>query len=103
MGLNISIEKKPKKVELNDDGTPKKMEFSKKWLVGCIIVSIIFTSFSYGLALFDKNPVENLSISINQILWTNNAVSFMGYTIQNFMRAYSKNKYVKTEGRSYVE
>ncbi len=81
----------------------KPKEFSKKWLTGCILVSIIFTSFSYGLALFDKNPVENLSISINQILWTNNAVSFMGYTIQNFMRAYSKNKYVKTEGRSYVE
>jgi len=82
---------------VKNDKPKSKTEFSKQWLTGCILVSIIFTSFSYGLALFDKNPVENLSISINQILWTNNAVSFMGYTIQNFMRAYSKNKYVKKQ------
>ena len=89
---------------VKNDKPKNKTEFSKKWLTGCILVSIIFTSFSYGLALFDKNPVENLSISINQILWTNNAVSFMGYTIQNFMRAYSKNKYLsEQEETSYVE
>lgn len=75
----------------------KKMEFSKKWLIGCISVSILFTSFSYVLALMDKNPVQELSIAINQLLWGTSGISFIGYTIQNFMRAYSKNKYLTTQ------
>ena len=39
-----------------------KMEFSKKWLIGCIIISIVYTTFSYILAWFDKNAVETLII-----------------------------------------
>ena len=42
----------------------KKMEFSKKWLIGCIIVSIVYTTFSYVLAWFDKNTVETLTVEI---------------------------------------
>ena len=32
----------------------KRMEFSKKWLIGCIIISIVYTTFSYVLAWFDN-------------------------------------------------
>ena len=51
-----------------------KMEFSKKWLIGCIIISIVYTTFSYVLAWFDKNAVETLTVEIIETLWgaTNN-------------------------------
>ena len=38
------------------------MEFSKKWLIGCIIISIVYTTFSYILAWFDKNTVGTLTV-----------------------------------------
>ena len=44
-----------------------KMEFSKKWLIGCIIISIVYTTFSYVLAQFDKNTVETLTVEISSI------------------------------------
>ena len=43
------------------------MEFSKKWLIGCIIISIVYTTFSYVLAWFDKNTVETLTVEISGI------------------------------------
>jgi hypothetical protein len=42
----------------------KKMEFSKKWLIGCIIISIFYTSLSYILAFLGMDTVENLSAEI---------------------------------------
>ena len=59
-----------------------KMEFSKKWLIGCIIISIVYTTFSYVLAWFDKNTVESLSATILEILWGTSGISFVGYTLQ---------------------
>ena len=59
-----------------------KIEFSKKWLIGCIIISIVYTTFSYVLAWFDKNAVENLSAMILEILWGTSGISFVGYTLQ---------------------
>lgn len=44
-----------------------KMEFSKKWLIGCIIISIIYTTFSYVLAWFDKNTIETPTAEISGI------------------------------------
>lgn len=70
-----------------------KMEFSKKWLCGCIIVSIVFSLFSYILAWFDKNTVETLSATILDILWGTSGISFVGYTLQNCVRAYTSSKF----------
>ena len=55
-----------------------KMEFSKKWLIGCIIISIVYTTFSYVLAWFDKNAVETLTVEIIETLWGASSISFAG-------------------------
>lgn len=70
-----------------------KMEFSKKWLIGCICVSLIFTLASYILAWFDKNAVETLSITIIETLWSTSAVSFVFYAGLNGVRAYTGSKW----------
>lgn len=70
-----------------------KMEFSKKWLIGCIIVSIIYTTFSYVLAWFDKNAVETLTVEIIETLWGASGVSFVAYALQNSVRAFTASKY----------
>lgn len=71
----------------------KKTEFSKKWLVACIIFSAVFTAASYILAAFDKNPVEALSASILETLWGASGISFVGYALQNSVRAYTSSKF----------
>lgn len=71
----------------------KKMEFSKKWLIGCIIVSIFYTTLSYVLAFLDKTTVEALSIEILQTLWGTSALSFIFYTGQNSVRAFTSSKW----------
>lgn len=75
------------------------MEFSKKWLIGCIVISVFFTLLSYVLAFFDKNPVESLSTEIIRTIWLADGVCFVGYNFQNSVRAFSKNKYFRgTDG-----
>jgi len=69
------------------------MEFSKKWLCACVIISIVYTTFSYVLAWFDKNAVETLTVEIIEILWGASGVSFIGYTLQNCVRAFTSSKY----------
>lgn len=71
----------------------KKIEFSKKWLIGCIIISLFFTTLSYILAFLDKNTVETLSASILEMLWGASGISFIGYVLQNSVRAFSANKF----------
>ena len=71
----------------------KKMEFSKKWLIGCIIMSIVFTSFSYVLAWFDKNAVETLTVEIIETLWGTSGISFVSYALQNCVRSFTASKY----------
>ena len=71
----------------------KKMEFSKKWLIGCIIISLIFTTLSYILAFLDKNTVETLSIEIINTLWGTSAISFIFYCGQNGVRAYTGSRW----------
>lgn len=71
----------------------KKMEFSKKWLVACIVLSTVFTAASYILAAFDKNPVETLSASIIETLWGASGISFVGYALQNSVRAYTASRF----------
>ena len=70
-----------------------KMEFSKKWLIACVAVSIFYTSLSYLFAWFDKNAVESLSITIIDVLWGTAGVSFVGYALQNCCRAFTASKY----------
>lgn len=74
----------------------KKPEFSKRWLVAVVVVSTLFTAASYILSWMDKNPVENLSIAIVQIMWAVDGVCFIGYNAQNSIRAYSQNKFSTT-------
>lgn len=70
-----------------------KMEFSKKWLIGCIIISIVYTTFSYILAWFDKNAVETLTVEIIETLWGASSISFAGYVLQNCVRSFTASKY----------
>lgn len=70
-----------------------KMEFSKKWLIWCVIISIIFSLLSYILAFFDKNTVESLSATIIETLWGTSGISFVGYVLQNSVRAYTSSKF----------
>ena len=71
----------------------KKRQFSKCWLVACIVVSIIYTTASYVLAAFDKNPVSELSAAIIETLWGASGTSFVGYALQNCVRAYTASKF----------
>lgn len=71
----------------------KKIEFSKKWLITSLIVSIVYTTLSYVLAWFDKNTVEALSIQIIETLWGTSGIAFVGYALQNCCRAYTASKF----------
>ena len=71
----------------------RKIEFSKKWLIWCVIISIIFSLLSYILAFFDKNTVESLSATIIETLWGTSGISFVGYVLQNSVRAYTSSKF----------
>ena len=70
-----------------------QMEFSKKWLIGCIIISIVYTTFSYVLAWFDKNAVETLTVEIIETLWGASGVSCVAYALQNCVRSFTASKY----------
>ncbi len=71
----------------------KKSEFSKRWLIGCIVVSCVFTAASYILSLLDKQPLETLSSVIVETLWGTSGISFVGYALQNSVRAYTSSKF----------
>lgn len=71
----------------------KKREFSKIWLVGCIIFSFVFTMMSYIWAWFNKNPVDNLAVSVIDACWGTSGVSFIGYALQNSARAFTASKF----------
>ena len=73
--------------------TKTKMEFSKKFLLGSIICSIVFTTFSYVLALLDKSTVEALSIEVINTLWGSSAMAFVFYTGQNSVRAFTSSRW----------
>lgn len=86
----------------------KKMEFSKKWLIACVVVSIFYTTLSYILAWFDKNAVESVTIELINVLWGTSGISFVGYALQNCVRAYTSSKFglpkeKKEKSSDYVE
>ena len=83
--FKVSFERNPRKPK-------KKTEFSKKWLVACIVTSVVFTAASYVLSAFDKNPLETLSGVIIETLWGASGVSFIGYAVQNSARAFAFKK-----------
>ena len=84
---------KQKMIQNKQKKPSAKMEFSKKWLIGCIIISIVYTTFSYVLAWFDKNAVETLTVEIIETLWGASGVSFVAYALQNSVRAFTASKY----------
>ena len=71
----------------------KRMEFSKKWLIACIVISLFYTSLSYVFGWFEKNTLETLSIEILQLLWGSSSIAFIGYVLQNSVRAFTASKY----------
>ena len=79
----------------------KKMEFSKKWLIGCAFFTIVYVSLSYILSAFDKNPLETLSGQIFEAIWKVDSVSIGAYALQNCVRAYSEDKFC--EGNHQTE
>lgn len=70
-----------------------KTEFSKKWLVACIVISLFYTTLSYVFGWFEKNTLETLSIEILQLLWGSSSIAFVGYVLQNSVRAYTSSKF----------
>ena len=70
-----------------------KMEFSKKWLIACIVISLFYTSLSYIFGWFEKNTLEALSIEILQLHWGSSSIAFVGYVLQNSVRAFTASKY----------
>ena len=86
MTIKVDFNKKKSKTK-KVKPKKKKLEFAQKWLIGCMVISVVFTSLSYILSWFDKNPVEGLSMTIIQTLWSSTGVSFAGYTILNSVRA----------------
>lgn len=94
MTIKVDFNKKKSKVKKSKDKpNKKKLEFAQKWLIGCMVISVVFTSLSYILSWFDKNPVESLSMTIIQTLWSSTGISFAGYTILNSVRAFTGSKY----------
>ena len=81
------------KIQNNKKHNKTKIEFSKKWLIGCIIISIVYTTFSYVLAWFDKNAVETLTVEIIETLWGTSGISFVSYALQNCVRSFTASKY----------
>ena len=77
-----------------------KTEFSKKWLIACVAVSIFYTTLSYILAWCDKNALETLSTEIIEVLWGTSGISFVGYALQNCCRAYTSSKFGLPENKS---
>ena len=71
----------------------KKREFSKIWLASCITLSVIVTAASYVLAALDKNPVSELSVAVVETMWGTSGISFVGYALQNSVRAYTASKF----------
>ena len=71
----------------------KRMEFSKKWLIACIVISLFYTSLSYVFGWFEKNTLETLSVEILQLLWGSSGISFVAYALQNSVRAFTASKF----------
>lgn len=84
--MKITFENRPKRRK-------KKAEFSKCWLIACIAISIVYTAASYILAAFDKQPLETLSAAVIETLWGASGISFVGYALQNSVRAYTSSKF----------
>ena len=79
--------------KMNSKKKRKRMEISKKWLIACIVISLFYTTLSYVFGWFEKNTLETLSIEILQLLWGSSSIAFIGYILQNSVRAYTSSKF----------
>ena len=84
---------KQKMIQNKQKKPSAKMEFSKKWLIACIVISLFYTSLSYFFGWFEKNTLEALSVEILQLLWGSSSIAFVGYALQNCVRAFTASKY----------
>lgn len=73
----------------------KRLEFMQKIILIAVVISIIFTAASYVLSIFDKNPVETLSMTIIQTLWGTTGTGLGAYALQNCVRAITSSKWGK--------
>ena len=84
---------KQKAIHYKKKQKKSKMEFSKKWLIACIVISLFYTTLSYVFGWFEKNTLEALSVEILQLLWGSSSIAFVGYVLQNSVRAYTSSKF----------
>jgi len=71
----------------------KHLEFSQKWLLGWSIATLCACIIAYTWSALGFDALENLAISIVQVLGAIDVASFAGYTAQNSVRAHSANKF----------
>lgn len=81
------VKKSEDKSEEKGKRRKKSLQFSKAWLIGCITISLVYTTLSYVLAFLDKSTVESLSMTIIETLWNTTGGSFAAYALQNCVRA----------------
>ena len=70
-----------------------KRQFSKIWLACCIMLSAAVTAVSFLLSALGRDPVSGLAAAVIDALWGTSGVSFVGYAIQNSVRAYTASKF----------
>lgn len=94
---SVKQEKQCKKKK-STEKIKKSPQFSKVWLSISLGISIFYTSLTYFFAWFGKDTVSDVTIAINELLWGNNAVAFIGYVGQNCVRAFTATKFgIETE------
>lgn len=71
----------------------KRLEFYQKWLVACMVVTLVACFLSYVLAFFGLNTVSELSIAMVDKMMTVDIISMLGYAGQNSVRAWAADKY----------
>ncbi len=71
----------------------KRLEFYQKWIVVCMVVTILSVATSFVLAFMGLDTVQELSITmVNQVL-TMDSFTILGYAFQNSARAYVADRY----------
>lgn len=91
--IQINFGEKSAETAENVQENKKKPQFSKVWLGVSLGVSIFYTTLTYLFAWFGKETLSDVTISINELLWGNNSVAFIGYAGQNCVRAFTASKY----------
>ncbi len=73
----------------------KRLEFYQRWLVACMIVTIVACFLSYVLAFLGLDTVSELSVDLVDKMMAVDVVSLLGYAGHNSVRAWAADKYGK--------